>query len=61
MERFAASTFSVDMRLYSAGEHVPCAIIMVRRMTVSQDAAASWLIMTESAKGELLECFFMDL
>ncbi len=53
MERLAASTFSADMRLYSAGEHVPCAIIMVRRMIVSQDAAASWLIMTERAKGEL--------
>ena len=61
MERVAASTFSADMRLYSAGEHVPCAIIIVRRMIVSQDAAASWLIMTERANGEVFERFFMVL
>jgi hypothetical protein len=37
----AASSFSRTMRPYSADEHVPDAIIHVRRSTVSTDAAVS--------------------
>ncbi len=59
-ERCAAATFSADMRRYSAGEQVPCAIIIERRMIVSQDATANWLIMTDRANGEVCGGFFID-
>jgi hypothetical protein len=36
-----AATFSAVMRRYSAGVHVPWAIIRVRRKIVSQDATVS--------------------
>ena len=36
-----AATFSAVMRRYSAGVHVPRAIIRVRRKIVSQDATVS--------------------
>jgi DDE_Tnp_1-associated len=41
VENCIAATFSATMRRYSAGVHVPCAIIRARRKIVSQDAAAS--------------------
>jgi hypothetical protein len=34
----AASTFSLSIRLYSAGEHLFCAISSIRRVNVSHDA-----------------------
>lgn len=43
-----AAAFSRTMRWYSAGEHVFCAIMAVRRRTVSHDAAVSSAIMARA-------------
>ena len=43
-EACAATAFSPVMRQYSAALQVPCAIIMVRRSTVSHDAAVNTAI-----------------
>jgi hypothetical protein len=42
----AASAFSSTIRRYSAGEHLFCAISIVRRAIVSQDAIIRSVIMT---------------
>jgi hypothetical protein len=53
IDRCAAVAFSATMRRYSAGEHVPFAIIKVRWKIVSSDVAVSPAINIGSAKGEL--------
>lgn len=40
-ETCVATAFSAVMRQYSAALQVPCAIIRLRRMTVSHDATVS--------------------
>jgi hypothetical protein len=42
--RVAADIFSSTIREYSAGEHLPRAIIRLRRTIVSQEANASSVI-----------------
>jgi hypothetical protein len=44
LEACIAAAFSMTMRWYSAALQVPCAIMKVRRQTVSQDANVNWAI-----------------
>jgi hypothetical protein len=50
--RLVAATFSSTIRVYSAGEHLPYAIIRLRRPTVSQDASVNSIIMRGSEAGD---------
>jgi hypothetical protein len=52
-ERVAADIFSSTIREYSAGEHVPRAIIKVRRPTVSHEENANSVIIPASDAGLL--------
>ena len=45
-----ATTFSVAMRWYSAGEHVPWTIIRLRRAIVSHDATINSAAISGSAR-----------
>ena len=56
-----ATTFSSAMRRYSAGVHVPRAIIPARRMIVSQDAADSWAIVIGRARDGVRLDFLMAM
>jgi hypothetical protein len=49
VEKCTAAAFSAAMRRYSAGLHLPWAIIRVRRKIVSHDAAASRVIIIGKA------------
>ena len=46
-----AAIFSITMRVYSAGEHFPLAIMRLRLPTVSHDAQAISIIITGSEAG----------
>jgi hypothetical protein len=52
-ERVAADIFSSTIREYSAGEHVPRAIIKVRRPTVSHEENANSVIIPANDAGLL--------
>jgi hypothetical protein len=52
-ERVAADIFSCTIRVYSAGEHVPRAIIRLRRPMVSHDENANSVIITANDAGLL--------
>jgi hypothetical protein len=45
-DRVAADIFSITIREYSVGEHLPSAIIAPRRPMVSQEASASSIIIS---------------
>jgi len=60
IECWAAVAFSATMRRYSAGVHVPFAIIVVRWKMVSSDAAVSRAIIMGNAKGELRRGFLIN-
>jgi hypothetical protein len=60
IDRCAAITFSATIRWYSAGEHVPFAIIIVRWKIVSKDAAVNLPTIIGRANGELLRRFFVE-
>jgi hypothetical protein len=47
-DKAAASTFSPNIRRYSAGEHWFCAISIARRVMVSQDASIISAIIVET-------------
>ena len=53
VERAAAAIFSRSMREYSADEHVPRAIMNMRRLIVSHEATASCAIITDDDSGAL--------
>ena len=59
IDRCAAIAFSATMRWYSAGAHVPLAIMFVRWKMVSKDAAVSRAIIIGSPNGKLLRRFLM--
>ena len=52
-ERVAADIFSTTIREYSAGEHLPRAIIRLRRPTVSHEENANSVIITATDAGLL--------
>jgi hypothetical protein len=58
-ERVAADIFSSNIREYSAGEHVPRAIIRLRRPTVSHEASANSVTMTVKDADLLRLCFLI--
>jgi hypothetical protein len=58
-ERVAADIFSRTIREYSAGEHVPRAIIRLRRPTVSQEANANFVTLTVNDADLLRLCFLI--
>ena len=58
-ERVAADIFSSTIREYSAGEHLPRAIICPRRPIVSQDANAISIIIKGTEVGFLRIRFFI--
>jgi hypothetical protein len=47
-ERLVAAIFSYTIREYSAGEHVPRALIRLRRPTVSHEANGNSVIITDN-------------
>jgi hypothetical protein len=58
-ERVVAATFSRNIREYSAGEHLPRAIICPRRPIVSQDANAISIIIKGNGTDFLRRRFLM--
>jgi hypothetical protein len=58
-ERVVAATFSRNIREYSAGEHLPRAIICPRRPIVSQDANAISIIIKGNGTDFLHRRFLM--
>ena len=58
-ERVVAAVFSSTIREYSAGEHLPRAIICPRRPIVSQDANAISIIIKGTEVGFLRIRFFI--
>ena len=52
-DRVAADIFSITIREYSAGKHVPRAIIALRRPMVSQEASANSIIISGKGAGLL--------
>jgi hypothetical protein len=53
-DRVAADIFSITIRRYSAGEHLPRAIIAPRRPMVSQEVSASSIIIISGNKAGFL-------
>jgi hypothetical protein len=55
----AADIFSITIREYSAGEHLPSAIIAPRRPMVSQEASANSIIISGNGAVFLRRRFLM--
>jgi hypothetical protein len=55
----AADIFSITIREYSAGEHLPSAIIAPRRPMVSQEASANSIIISGNGTNFLRRRFLM--
>jgi hypothetical protein len=59
-DRVAADIFSITIREYSVGEHLPSAIIAPRRPMVSQEASANSIIISGNGTDFLRRRFLMS-